>query len=257
MVEMVRIATLPRSVLVVDGRQYRQLSESPESVRLLEDVHAMVVPYSGKPQVNAVEVDTVRELLEGAGQLAPGALLVRNPYAAGSYEVADQALEAFALAKYHALANVAKHLGATRVSFVDARVDRSGVTWNAEAKAKTAVAKADAEFSKDMTAKLTNRLQGEMTFDGCSPDIDAAMASLRERNLLSDQQLRYLVDLRTGNNPVNHYKMTVSGTRESAANLRSALSLAASVPKAVGASAALSWGASSISDIEITTEITF
>ena len=38
---------LPRSVVVVDDHLYREISESPDSVDLLDDLDAMVIPYSG------------------------------------------------------------------------------------------------------------------------------------------------------------------------------------------------------------------
>lgn len=221
---------LPRSVLVVDEDLYRQISENPDSVDLLDDLDAMVIPYWGKAEVNVTEVASLRRLLLDAGQLAPGSLLVKNPYAPATYEPADLALEAFALAKYHALANVAKHLGATRVSFVDAQVDDAESSWNTAAKAKAHAVKAELRASREVTQKIAKKLRGEMTFDGAPPDIDSALESLRVRNLMSDQQLRYLIELRTGTNPIASYKMTLSGTRESSANLRSALNLAVSVP---------------------------
>lgn len=248
---------LPRSVLVVDDDTYRQISEGPDSVDLLDDLDAMVIPYSGKAEVNIAEVAALRRLLLEAGQLIPGSLLVKNPYTPATYEPADLALESFALAKYHALANVAKHLGATKVSFVDAQVDDAESSWNAAAKARVTVAKADAQLGREVTQKIAKKLHGEMTFDGAAPDIDSALESLRVRNLMNDQQLRYLIELRTGINPIASYKMTLSGTRESSANLRSALNLAVSVPKSVEGSASFTRVVNTISNIDITTEITF
>lgn len=64
--------------------------------------------------------------------------------------------------------------------------------------------------------------------------------------------------MRTGKNPISAYKMTLSGTRESAANLRSAPKIANAGPvKAVEIGASFSKTAELISSIEITTEITF
>jgi len=251
------VTPLPRSVLVVDDHLYREISDSPDSVDLLDDLDAMVIPYSARAEVNGVEVASIRRLLLDAGQLAPGSLLVKNPYTPDTYEPAELALEAFALAKYHALANVAKHLGATKVSFIDAQVENAESSWNAGAKAKTPAAKADIQVSREVKQKIAKKLHGEMTFDGAAPDIDSALESLRIRNLMSDQQLRYLIELRTGANPIASYKMTLSGTRESSANLRSALSLAVSVPKSGDGSASFTKVVNTISDIDITTEITF
>lgn len=217
----------------------------------------MVIPYSGKPEVNVAEVGALRRLLLAAGQLSPDLLLVKNPYTPDTYEPADVAVEAFALAKYHALANVAKHLGATKVIFVDAQVDNTDASFSAGARAKVPLAKADAHVARDVTQKIAKRLRGEMAFDGSAPDLDSAIESLRVRNLMSDQQLRYLIELRTGRNPITSYKMTLSGTRESSANLRSALNLAINVPKSGDGSASFNRAVNTVSNIDITTEITF
>ena len=70
--------------------------------------------------------------------------------------------------------------------------------------------------------------------------------------------MKDLVELRTGTNPISDYKVTLSGTRESAANLRSALKIANAGPvKAVQIGASFLKTANSISSIEITTEVTF
>ncbi len=257
MTELPPQPNLPRSVLVADGRLYQEISESSDSVALLDDPDAMVIPYFGRAEVNEARVALVRQLLVDSGQFAPGALLVKNPYAAQSYELAEFAIETFALAKYHALANIAKHLGATKVSFVDAQVDNTDSSWNSGLKAKAPVAKADAQVSRDVTHKIAKKLHGEMTFDGSPPDIDSALESLRAKNLMSDQQLRYLIELRSGKNPIASYKMTLSGTRESSANLRSALNLAVSVPRTGDGSASFTRVVNTMSNIDITTEITF
>lgn len=258
MKEVQPVVLLPRSVLVADGQLYRNISQSPDSIGLLEDLEAMVIPHSGKAEANEQEVLSVRELLSAAGQLISGTLLIRNPYDAASYEFAEYAIETFAIAKYHALANVARLLGAREVHFLEAKVDHDIAKWGAVATATVPAGGGEAELSNEVTKKLEERLESVMKFEGSGPDPEDALAYLRQRNLSNDQQLRGLVEMRTGTNPLTEYKMTLSGTRESTANLKSALKIANAGPvKAVDIGGSFSKSAEWISSIEITTEIKF
>lgn len=251
-------AFAPRSVLVADDRLYREILQGSDSVGLLEDLDAMVIPYSGRAEVNEREVATVREILLDAAQLIPGALLVKNPYEANSYEFAELAIETFASAKYHALANVARLLGAREVRFVEAKADRSAAAWRGDAKASAPAGGGEVEITNEVTKKLEARLEGQMKFPGADPVPGDALAYLQRRNLSNDYQLKELVEMRTGTNLISDYKVTLSGTRESAANLRSALKIANAGPvKAVDIGVSFSKTAESISSIEITTEIVF
>ena len=251
-------SVLPRSVLVADDRLYRQISQNSDSVALLEDLDAMVIPYSCHAEVNAQQTAPIREVLLAAGQLTAGALLIKNPYETSSYEFAEFAIETFASAKYHAIANVARLLGAREIHVVEAKVDHNVANWGAGVKGKIPVGGGEAEISHEVTKKLEERLEGHLKFPGSDPAPEDALAYLLRRNLSNDQQLRDLVEMRTGTNLISHYKMTLSGTRESAANLRSALKIANAGPvKAVEIGASFSRTAESISSIEITTEITF
>lgn len=259
MVEFDTGALHPRSILVAADQRYLKISQDPDSISLLEDRDALVIPYSAKPAGNHAGVDGVRKILVEAGQLVPDTLLVRNPYEKDVYEFADHAVETFASAKYHHLANVARLLGAREVRFENAKVEKQTDTAGVGLKVKIPGVGGDADVSREVAKNLDNRLEGVMTFPGSDPAVEAALEFLRNHNLSQDQQLRALVELRTGMNPISEYRMTLSGTRESDANLRSALSIAeaASGQGAVQVGASFARAAKSISSIEITTRIVF
>lgn len=251
-------AVFPRSVLVVSNDTYMRMSQEPKSVALLEDRIAMVLPQSAKPEFNVGLALEVRNQLEGADQLAPNALLIKSPYDQASYEFATNAIEVFASTKYHVMANVARLLGAREVRFMEANVESSETKWNAAVNAAFSAVKAGAEGSREVKQKFTARIDGQLTFPGAPPEVAKAAAYLKERNLSHDQQLRALVDLRTGENPVGSYVMKLSGTREAESNLKSALDLANAGPvKALKVGVSFSKTAQRIKDIEIVTEITF
>jgi hypothetical protein len=237
---------------------YRTISESPESIELLDDLDAMILPYEGKIEVHEPQILLVRELLSAAGQLTEGALLIKNPYDAESYEFADSAIETFASAKYHALANVSRLLGATKVRFVEAKVENGKSSWVAKALAHFPGGRGDVDVRREVTKKLEDHLEGEMAFPGSAPAVDDAMVYLRRRNLSGDQQMRDLIDLRTGSNPIRDYRMTVSGLQESASNFTAALKLInAGGIEVVDLGASFSATTESVKSITITTEITF
>lgn len=248
----------PRSVLVASDPLYRRMAQDRDSVALLEDLEAMVVPFSDEPQANAALVLSVRDLVARDGKLVSGALLVKNPYDTDGYEFAEHAVETFASAKYHHLANVARILGAKEVQFVEAKIERSDGAISGGAKIKLPSGGGDASAGRDVSKRLEQRLAGQMEFPGAEAAPDVAAAYVAKHNLSNDHQLTALVEMRTGLNPLNRYKMTLSGTREAEANLRIALRIASAGPvEAANIGADFSRTVKAISSIEITTEITF
>lgn len=249
----------PRSVFVADDRLYREIAQSPDYVELLEDTEAIIVPYSAPPEGNEVQVRVVRDLLVAAGQLVTGALLIKNPYDDDLYAYADDALETFASAKYHHLANVARLLGAKEVNFIEAKVERE--TGRAEAALRALIpglAGGEVDVTHEVARKLEDRLQGQMKFPGSEPALDDAVEYVRRRHLTNDHQIQALVDMRRGNNSLRQYKMSLSASRESDVNLKSAAKISSKIPtKAIDIGASFAQRAESFRNIEITTEITF
>lgn len=249
---------LPRSVLVAENGFYLGLSQGNNSVELLDDPEALVIPFSITPVAHEKLVITVRNILRDAGQLTSGALLIRNPYEEAAYEFAESAIETFAIAKYHALANVARLLGAREVHFEDAKAETVVNTRTGGLKAHIPWGDGKVDFSKVVKKNLKNRLEGTLKFAGGSPATDEALAYLSKRNLLQDQQLRALIDMRIGDNLVSEYKMTLNGTHEADSNVNCALRIANAGPiKAVKIGGSFAAQAHSIRTIDITTTINF
>ena len=259
MTELRPVALRPRSILVADDHLYQEIAQSPDHVELLQDPEAMVVPYSARPEGNEVDVMAMRGILIAAGQLVTGALLVKDPYVDDHYAFAGSAVETFASAKYHHLANVARLLGATEVRFVDAKVGHDAESAEAGGKAKIlGLVGAEAHRSSEIKKKLKDQLQGEMRFAGSEPAIEEANEYVRSRYLANDHQIRALIDMRAGSNPLLSYKMSLSVTRESDVNLRSAAKIVSKIPsKSFDIGASFERDVHSFRNIEIITEISF
>lgn len=250
---------MPRSVLVAPDDLYLRLAEDPNSVALLQDLDAMVVPYTRKPELNKQQVLAVRELLAAADQLSPGSLLIKNPYDSSTYVFAERAIETFARAKYDAIANVARLLGAREIHFVEAKIETHTTTWVAGIKAKLQVTAADGSTTKEVKSRLKTRLEGLITISEPETASDEAMAYIERCNLSGDLELMTLVRMRKGPGGLLKTRtMKMSGTQESEANIRSALSIANAGPmKAIQIAPSFTATAQSIREIEIITEIKF
>ena len=249
---------MPRSILILSEAKYSELTRDPSSVELLADSDALVIPFSGKAEGHQEDVEAIRSLLSDRDLLVSGALLIRNPYEVASFEFAEDAIEAFASAKYHELANVARLLGARTIDFVEVKVEQNRSATHGSLTAKVSAGGGKADVSQDVRRKIEERLEGHIEFGGGEPDGEGAREYMKRRRLLNDQQIAALVEMRAGSNPVQRYRMTLNGTRESTTNLKSALKLANAGPiKAAEIGAAFSKTAESINRIEITTDIEF
>lgn len=249
---------LPKSVLVAPDELYHRMASRPDSVDLLERVDAMVVPYSVTPHFNEPPVLSVRNHLEAQGQLTPGALLIKNPYDPVSFELAENAIEAFTEAKYRATANVARLLGAVKVTCKETRVESETQTWNADLKAKFKFGEGNASARREVEKRVNARLHMHYDFTGGEPVPAEALDYLERRNLGNDYRLRDLIEMRTGPHRVVKVELNLSGTRESDAHLACGLELANSGPvKLLAIGAAFTSTMQAVKDVEITVEITF
>lgn len=250
---------MPRSILILPVATYGDLTRSREWADLHEDAdEALVIPYSGKASASQEVVDEIRALLSEQDLLESGSLLIRSPYDADHYERAEDAIEAFASAKYHEVALIAGLLGARSVRFVEVKVDQNRSRAAGALAAKIPAASAKADVSQDVARNIEKRLEGDFTFDGADPDIKGARDLIKRKRLSSDRQIAALVEMRAGTNPIKRYRITMNGTRESTTNVKSALRIAHAGPiKAADIGVDFVRTVEAISRIEITTEIEF
>lgn len=148
--------------------------------------HRNASALAATAELNARAVASVHSLLQSSGQLAAGALLIRNPYEPDSYEMSEDAIESFSVAKYHAFANVSRMLGAKQVRFLEAKAESQDESWQAKIAAILPAGSGDAEAVRDVAKKLDDRLSGHLTFEGGAPDPEAAREYLRRSYLTHD-----------------------------------------------------------------------
>ncbi|GAA1941556.1 hypothetical protein GCM10009775_36680 [Microbacterium aoyamense] len=242
---------------MLSDQDYLDAFNDPSTIDQLEDAESVVIPFSIEPEVNDERATAARQLLKESGQLASGTLLIQSPYDTGTYVSASEAIETFAVAKYHHFAVVASFLGARSLRVTDAKVERTAGDAKAAAKVGAKTVGVDAHLSADIASDLKAQLALETDFAGSDPDPDEALAYIREHNLLGEHSMTALVALRRGKNPVLRYQLTLDATKESQMNIDSALKVSAGLPKLVDVGGTFAASTRAVGSIKITTEITF
>jgi hypothetical protein len=246
---------MPRTIVVLDEKTYKVMASEPSKIELLENLDAMVVPYTGSIKVNAEPVGAIRHGLLVSGQLAPDNLLIKNPYKTTEYiqtTSAQDAFATFAADKYHHFANVVRILGAREVHLEEGKGEDQSLAVKGGVKAQKPVT-AEVDASIGILKKIKARLRAEMRFPGSEADPEAALEYMKKHLLSGDPQMESLVEMRRPPNQIQKYKLVFNCTRESAINVRAA----ASVAQLVGLGFNFSLDTHALSDIEIVTEITF
>lgn len=245
----------PRVAVIVSDRTYRSLSNDEQRARILQDPDSIVIPYSAEPVVQAERVSKVRDSLAARDLLAPGQLLVRNPYDMSAYEFADDAIEAFVKAKYYHLASIAAHLGAASIEFVKVEVEHEAAAHTGRGRAKIKAVGFDARLARSVKSRIEGRFEATTDLGGKAVDVEAARAFAIERRLSNDPDVMGLIDLSTTGNPLRAHRVSINGLRESTRTLKAGLDLTVQLEMEVGGGAAFKRAVQSISSIEITTEI--
>lgn len=248
---------LPRSVLVVGDEEYERISHTPAAVDSLQDSEAMIIPYSSTPIANRPLVESVRDLIRSADQLASDALLIKHPYERDAYVHADDSIQTFAVAKYHHLAVVASLLGATSMSIQKTAVEKSDQSLRGRLSLGVKGFGAKGRAAAEIRSALEEQLQFNTVFPGSAPDRDEALTYIREHALAADKTFTSLVALRNDRNPVREYTLVLNATKEAELNIRAALKISAAVPKVLEASGDFVMTARTISDVKIHTLIEF
>lgn len=206
-----------RSVVILDSGARRTIRRDPDLVDLLDDPETQFVSIAPE------EADDLTELLRTQGLLRLGTLVVQSPYNPDRYVPLDTALEEFTVEKFLLLAQLAKLLGAKKVTFEDARADSSTAQASGETNVKYSAVEVGTSASRKLESSLRQRLKGEHIFPGGAPDVTAAKKFLADKQLAGDPQLASLIELRSGDNALLSREIIFNGTRESSGNVAAAL----------------------------------
>lgn len=141
--------------------------------------------------------------LKSKDLLIIGTALVQDPYETDLYiplkeeNVANSLLDS-AKKRYRAFEEVVNKLGAISLSIEEAQCRRQ----EGHIKGGGDYKFLDASGSFDIANQLQESIKSSSTFPGGKPDVQAAFDVLKRYNLMGDSELKSLIELRRGNNPI-------------------------------------------------------
>jgi hypothetical protein len=150
-----------------------------------------------------------------AGDLAPRAVLVQDPYDEGTYHRAENAATLILQRRLDRYVNVARRLGATSVTMIREVEVRSASQRKASAHV-SAPSAVDISLERKQAAAMTQSLNQRLrtTHLGGPADPVEALAYARRERVETDEEVVRLLGMFDGVNPPTSFEMVVSSRLE-------------------------------------------
>ena len=211
------IATEKRKViLVLSNTDIEMCQYQPNDVDILLDEEAYVLNFP---------LDLTRELplalhnIIDSRLVTPGSMLIQNPYDSNLYEEASIASENFALAKHMYFSTFCMYLGAKKVCVEQCEIETKNGKMTFDANGNIMKASMQVEIDQGRFSKFCKKMCLIDEFKGGPPDISSAESFLRVKGLLNDANMKSLLDIRYGSNPLQTRTLMLDVSREAKANL--------------------------------------
>ena len=156
------------------------------------------------------------KILKSRGLYSRGQVLAKSPYGADSYEEITNASYAFAVEKYMYFSQLCNILGAKEVTVqrLD-KVSRSG-TKSLDFMAMISGQKQELSIKDKDLNKLQSQISIKDVFVGGTPNIREAQVFLEKNNLLGDETMLSLLEIRQQTaNPISSRQLTLNLSNES------------------------------------------
>ena len=201
-------------VLDQDDIEALRYEKGGSDLLLNEEVH-ILSPLQPQPG------PTVQSLVD-QGLVAPGAVLVQNPFDKNLYQNESEAVAQFALAKYLHFSTLCYLLGARKVKVEETRRKDQNCEISLSAEGRiTGVASGELKKEKKELDSFGSQLSLIDVFEGSEPEVKAATEHLQRTGLLSDASMRGLLDLFQGKtNRIKSRKLRLNLTTEVHKNLK-------------------------------------
>ena len=204
-----------KNVMVLNQQDIEALEyeEGGADVLLNEEVH-ILSPFSRHS-------NPIVQRLINSGIARPGVVLIQSPFDKDLYQNSKQAVELFALDKYMYLSQLCSLLGAREVRVEQIEIKNNegkkiiSVEGNVLGKAGGGVKVENQELDS-----FLSRLNLKDEFEGGTSDISAATELLNRTGLVSDANMRSLLDLRqNSSNLLKSRELRFNMTSETQCNL--------------------------------------
>lgn len=198
-----------RVIIVLDDREYDTEQELSKSRKTLFDQEGVAcLPYSIIKSENNVH-NALQTLIDD-DLITKGQILIQNPYDKERYVRMIDAEKNLFIEKWQLFSTFCGVLGAKKVSVetIETIVEESD--QNANFKAEGIVHGANISSQKQSKNSWLNEKNLENKFDGATPDIEKAEKFLRIHHLQSDMNLRSLIRMREGHNPLKEHTLKIT-----------------------------------------------
>ncbi len=202
-------------MLVLNEQDIDALEYEEGGVEVLLNEEMYILPSSSQHS------NPVVQNLFNSGIARPGAVLVQSPFDKDLYQNSKQAVELFALDRHMYLSQLCSHLGAREVRVEQVEIKSTGgkKTFSVEGNVLGKVGGGTKVEDQELDSFLS-RLNLIDKFEGGSPDMLAARQLLNRTGLISDANIRSLLELRQNpSNPLKSRKLHFNMTSETQRNL--------------------------------------
>lgn len=213
---------LRRRLITLREDIYDWLSFDSKGHRLLANPSTTVVPLP-------VPADWKRHpALQNLERPGENKVFLVNPFADNTYEVIDEVMSQFALAKYKAIADICAAIGAKTLTATELRESDGKTTYTRKLGGNTKPVGAKGEYATELGSKVGQQLRATWNFQDHKMDAEEARQLLATRGLDGDPLVTGMVELRAADK-LTGQSWTISLTNEAsrdvafAANLRTLL----------------------------------
>lgn len=154
-----------------------------------------------------------------SGLANPGTMLIQNPYDTDLYEEASIASERFAIAKHMIFSTFCMYLGAKEVSVAQIEINTVNGRTVFEASGNRLLNEGKVKIDDEKLKEIRKQIQLRDEFVGGEADTPSAEKLLRDRGLLADFNMRSLLTMRTGPNPIKTRTLNLNLSSEAKGNL--------------------------------------
>lgn len=181
-----------RVIVVIDDNDYSKLLHHDED-ELLRNTQVSVIRHSDF--LSGEISHPIIEKLDQRGLIAPGKVLIQDPFSPDIYHEQATALTSISLQKHFHLSVVCKILGAKSLKVTQVDVASEQIHRRADALVNSPMVDVDLSYQEKLKQKLSKEMKLCEIWSGGEPDIESASRYLDKHGLDSDIPIKSLVDM--------------------------------------------------------------
>lgn len=206
-----------RAILILEEHDIDRCEIAGDTKFLYND-EILILPL---PLQESKQSDNAIQNIISANLLRPGTVLIQNPYETDIYSTPDEAMTSFPLHKYLLFSCFCQALGARNVEIeeIDVSSQSGAIKFSASGEKLAATGNLNVDYQQ--FEKVQANLSLNDTFSGGEPDLIAAESLLVGAQLISDPNMRTLLNAcKIRNNKITSRTLLIDLTKETKTNLQ-------------------------------------